>query len=684
MKIPLSWLKEYIETNLSPEEIAESLTLIGLEVDGVESVGEDFVFEIALTPNLAHCNSIRGVARELAAITQDRLHLSKFSEAAEKRELPIEEKVSVTVEASEECPRYACRLIEGVEVAPSPSWLRERIEACGIRSVNNVVDSTNLVLLELGHPLHPFDFDTLAGGKIVVRMGNAHDALKTLDGQERTPTAETLLICDEKKPVAFAGVMGSEKTEVTEKTVNVLLESAYFSPSAVRKTTKRMELQTEASYRFERGTDPNGVLEALERATALICELAGGTARHGILDVGKKEFPPQTVPCRIDRVNRVLGTKLSFSEIASIFKRIGFSMVEQTQESITLSIPTYRHDVSHEIDLVEEVARLYGFTNIEKQEASLYREGNLPHCSEYLFEQKVRKALLREGLQELLTCDLISPAAASLVTSDSMPKRAQIHLLNPASQEQSVLRTSLLPGLLQVVKHNHDFGTFSLAGFEVGRVHFSNKGEFFEPTVVSLIFTGQKAPSNWEEKPETIDFYHLKGAVENLLAQLAISGGTFVPSQDPHFHPGRQAALKIEDVEVGIVGQIHPETAGQGSKSQEVYFAELSLEDLYRFVETEKKMKPLSQFPSSKRDWTITLPESLPVGMLIAAIEEANSPILEALTVADLYRDPKIGGDKKNATLHFVYRDQKKTLSVDEVEKEHNRITRHGQNKLNL
>lgn len=674
MKLPLSWLKEYLPTRLTPEQIAETLTVIGLEVEGFEAHGADCVFEIALTPNLAHCASVRGVARELAAVTQEPLHSLPKSGLVENSDRPIEKEVTVTVENTEACPRYACRLIEGVKVAPSPSWLKDRVELCGMRSVNNVVDITNLVLLEWGHPLHAFDFETLANEHLIIRSAKKGEKLTTLDDKEHFPTEEMLMICDNKGPVAVAGVMGTAHTEVSEKTTRILLESAYFEPTQVRRTSKHLELQTEASYRFERGTDPNGVIEALERATAWICEVAGGTALHGYIDIQSKLFSPFTVSCRPKRVNQILGTQLSGSEMETIFQRLGLKIVSTQDEKITVEVPTYRHDLHEEIDLAEEVARLYGYENIHKRTRPLYRTGTLTHSPAYLLEKRVRNALIGQGLQELLTCDLISPEQAALVASDCMPSRSLIPLLNPSSHAQSVLRPSLLPGLLATVKINHDHSLNSLSGFEVGRVHFKVKERYYEPAVASIVLTGERAEPHWESKVNAVDFFDLKGMVENLLAHFRCETITFCPTAYTNFHPGRQASIWAGEIEIGIMGEVHPDTLKQVDLSHPVYFAELNLEDLKRAEGKNIEMAPLPNYPASSRDWTVTLDEKVPIGKLLDQIKVIPSKLLESVLLLDVYRGEALGSDRKNMTLRFTYRDQNKTLSLDAVEKEHNRI----------
>lgn len=671
MKVPLAWLKEYIPTKLSAEEIAETLTLVGLEVEGIH----DSVLEIAITPNLAHCASVRGIARELASLTEEPLHHPKFS-VIEKKAERIETQTSVTVDNPKACPRYACRVITGVRVAPSPSWLKERLEQCGMRSVNNVVDMTNLVLLEFGHPLHAFDLDCLEGKQIVVRNARKGEKIVTLDGKEHYPTEETLLICDAKKPVAVAGIMGGAETEVTDKTTTLLLESAYFEPTQVRLAGKRLGIRTEGSYRFERGTDPNGVLEALERATSWICEIAHGSALPGILDVATQKFPQAVVSCRLSRINRILGTHLAMSEVETIFGRLGLHILHIKDDLITLHVPTYRHDLSQEIDLVEEVARLYGYGNIHTKEKAFYRSGPLQHSPEYVLTQKVRCRLVAEGLQELLTCDLISPSQAALISTDHFPSRTWIKLLNPHSADQSVMRPSMLPGMLSVVKSNADHDIYSMHGFEVGRVHFTAKGRYYEPPAAAIVLTGERSHPHWEKREEKTDYFDLKGMIENLFEGLKIKNFSFVPSRYTNFHPGRQAVIKIENAEVGMMGEVHPLTLGAAGLEHPVFFAELNLDDLSLFIQPTIKMKPLPQFPASTRDWTATLADEAPVGEILKWIAQEHSDLLESVTLIDVYRHEKLGPGRKNVTFRFIYRDPHKTISLAKIENEHVRITK--------
>lgn len=689
MKFLLSSLKNYIPTRLSAEKIAETLTLIGLEVDSIRPVEpkqdlqevKDVIFEVSLTPNLSHCTSLLGIAKELSAVTKEPVHIPQV--LVKETEKPIEEFVSISVEARDLCPRYACRVMTGVKVGPSPLWLRECLEQSGIRSINNVVDATNFVLLEWGQPLHAFDLDTLKERRLVIRKARSGEKIVTLDGKEHFPTEETLLICDAVAPVAIAGIMGSQHTEVTNQTETVLLEAAYFEPRHIRRSSKRMGIHTESAKRFERGTDPNAVLQALDRAVTLIQKITQGSVAKGTIDIKTMEFPLHQVSCRLQRINQLLGIHLAMSEVETIFKQLHFQIKSSKNDVLVLLIPTYRHDIQQEIDLIEEVARLYGYDAIHQNSSvPVYQTSMIPHNPLYLFEQKVRSILLNEGLQELLTCNLISPVQADLLGKDYIPSRSLIKLLNPSSADQSVLRPSLFPNLLQVVKYNHDHEVHSLGGFEIGKIHFKAKEHYLEPTVASIVLSGKRSHSHWGEKPQDFDFFDLKGIVENWMEELKVSHVEWIPSNFESFHPGRQARLVVDQHEIGIVGEVHPKTLQKIGIAQPIFFAELNLEDLIQLSNKTIKMKPLPQFPSSTRDWTITLDVSCPVQQVFDFIEQQHSSILENIFLLDIYYHEKLEKEWKNVTFRFIYRDLHQTVAFKTVEEEHARITKNVFQKL--
>jgi phenylalanyl-tRNA synthetase beta chain len=794
MKIPLSWIKDYVHLNLSPSEIAKSLTAAGIEVDavettafnfegvivghvletekhpnadklcvarvtdgkatyqvvcgalncrkglktafapigailkdeqgsftikkaklrGVESEGmlcsgvelkltqdddgilelpestpegtplaslySDTIFDISLTPNLGHCASVWGIARELSAATGLPLH--QPSSALQESDEPIAQQAQINVVDSHECPRYMCRLIKNVQVGPSPEWLRRRIEQCGLRSVNNIVDVTNYVLLEMGHPLHAFDFDRLEGKQIIVKKALEGEKFVTLDGKERALNQSDLMICDEARSIAIAGIMGGGNSEVADQTKNILLEAAYFDAVAIRKTSKRLGLQTDASKRFERGTDPNGLQNVLDRAAMLIQHVAGGHICAGVLEFAAKEFSEKEITCRLSRTNQLLGLNLGRGEIEALLQSLHFATHWQGSDALVVQVPTYRVDIQSEIDLVEEVARLYGYDNIPRK-GGAYHSSTLPHAPIYVFEKEIQARLIGEGLQEFLTCDLIGPTLLDVVQDHSIPAESIVKVMNPTSIEQSVLRTSLLPGLLQVIKYNVDHQIHQINGFEIGRIHFKEGNQFKEQSVVGIILSGKAHFPYWSEKNRDYDFFDLKGIVENLLRELGIEGAIFKNINLPTFHSGRQAAVFVDDLDVGSFGEIHPAILRRLDVSQRILFAEFNLHDLIQVTKSRGKVKALPVYPASERDWTLTIDTTVPFATLLQEIKLVAPSILETISLVGIYRSEKLGQNVQNMTLRFIYRDANKTIEQEDVEKAHHNLMTEVTKKMN-
>jgi phenylalanyl-tRNA synthetase beta chain len=685
MKILLSWLKEYVNTDLPPEQIAKILTMAGLEVDSVLVLPQgDSVFEISLTPNLGHCSSVVGVARELAAATGASVVLPT-TVLKEDKTLPIADLVSVQVEEPELCPRYACRMIKGLKVGPSPEWLKSRLEACGLRSVNNVVDVTNYVLLEMGQPLHAFDADKLYPSldrcAIIVKSASEGQSFTTLDGKARILNEKDLMICDAVQPVALAGIMGGADSEVTDSTTNVLLESAWFSPGAVRRTSKKLGLMTDASKRFEREIDPNNVVAALDRATSLMQQVAGGNICKGLIDKCAQPPVEKEIACRLSRVNKLLGTQLGVSEIETCFQRLTLGSHWDGQDTFRVRIQTYRNDLKEEVDLIEEVARIYGYDNIRK-ETTKFSVSDLPHASSFLNEREMRQRLVGEGLQEFLTCDLIGPSIQQIVSENGLQSDAAVHVLNHTSVEQSVLRTSLLPGLLQVVKYNWDHQNPNINGFEIGRIHFKNGEEYIEQSVAGIILSGKSRPHHWDVKPLDYDFFDLKGIIENILCELKIGDAAFKATALSAFHPGRQAGIFVGPLEIGSFGEVHPAVQRRLDVPQRILFAEINLHELFQYRKKDGKMQQIPLYPGSERDWTLTLKDDVPIAAVIDAVYAEPSALLTDFSLLDVYQSDKLGKGLKNVTFRFFYRDSTKTIAQEAVDAEHARIVANATRSL--
>lgn len=664
MKIPLSWLQQYIDLSLPIKEIAQALTMSGLEVEHLE-MGNDPVFEIALTPNLGHCMSIYGVARELSALLN--LPLKQVAYHPKEAGDPIANQIRVSLLDKRQCPRYACRIVRNVRVAPSPEWLQQRLIAAGIRPINNIVDIGNYVMLDRGQPLHLFDYDTIADHHLIITSQTDYLSLATLDGVSRDIPPSALLICDTKQPLAFAGILGGADSGVSDTTCHVLIEAAYFTSASIRKTSKLLGVRTDASQRFEKGIDPNGLEAAINMAAHLLTELAQGTCAPGIIDIAACAFSPKTLTCRLHRINEILGTQLSLNEVLAMFQRLQFPVLEETAHACTLAIPTHRNDIVQEIDLIEEIARLYGYPHIQNSKGQVANIGWHPHDPQYLLENLTRNRLLTEGLRECITCNLIGP---SQVTWQEHPigSSALISVLHPHSIDQSILRPSLLPGLLQIVQYNLNHDNPHLHAFEIGNVHFREQDRLEERPMVGIILTGQSAPHHWSQKPNATDFFDLKGILENLLIHQPL---TLLPSHLPYFHPTRQSYVHIGNHLIGTLGEIHPDYALHLGISERVYFAEI---DLHAVRACTPHYPPVALFPGSERDWTITLPIDMPIDLIFQSAKRHAPSQLEHISLLDLYKSDKIGQDRKNATFRFYYRENQKTIDFETVEREHARL----------
>jgi phenylalanyl-tRNA synthetase beta chain len=612
----------------------------------------DPLFELSLTPNLGHCMSALGIARELSASLQIPIQKAKKEVSAE----PL--KIKMLLNDFSACPRYSCCLIEGLQTQAAPFWLKRQLEACGQKSINAIVDIANYIMLKNGQPLHAFDYDLIEGETIQISRSTEPVQFLGLDGIQREVPAGTLLISDAKKPVAIAGIMGGANSAVSEKTTRILLEAAYFDPILIRTASKKMGLRTESSQRFEKGIDPNGVQEALFEAAQLI----GGSLK-GSIDLKKESFKPKEIAYRTQKINHALGTHLSETEIENILQRLGFQTKKGKAE-----VPLYRFDISSEVDLIEEVARIYGYNHIPKVTPRV-STSRIPHDPVFLFENEFKAKLIGLGLTEFLCCDLISPKLADICHLITPEVMGFLKASYSKSEEYSILRTSLLPGLLQVTQRNFSQKNPTFSAFEMGRIHFTQDQQVVEIPMAAILLTGKREKAHWSHKPSDIDYFDLKGMIENLL-QGSFSSVTY-QSGSTHlsFHPGRQADIHIGDLIVGSLGEVHPTLLEKFNIEQRVFYAELNLLHLLKMKKTHIRMIPLPQFPASERDWTIPLPPETPIDQIFQAIHSVKSPLLTEVDLKDLYTPNE--GEQKRATFRFIYRDLFKTISSEEVEMEH-------------
>jgi len=645
---------------------------------------DDVVLELALTPNRADCLSMIGVAYEVAAILDRPVKLPTVS--LQETDRPI--RFPVRVEAPDACWRYAGRVIRNVRIAPSPQWLQNRLMAAGMRPINNVVDITNYVMLEYGQPLHAFDADRIETGEIVVRKARPGERLVTLDDVERELDEEVLLITDGNQPIGLAGVMGGANSEVTDATTTIFLEAAKFAPVSVRRTAQKLGLRSEASHRFERGVAQQFLLPALERAAQLMVELAGGEPDAGHVEVVAVEEPPVQVDVRLSRINRLLGTALDAATVEDIWRRLGFTYTtwsDQEQRSTsgepeigwTIHVPSRRGDLTIEADLAEEVARLYGYDRIPtSMPEGVLTPGGLNR--EQRLRRQVRHWFVRRGWTEAITY--------SLTDDQSMAEVAPLHgtahpivLQMPMSEERSRLRTGLVPHLLDVAEYNRKRKIDSLAVFELGKTFHASQWPLKELPeerwALAGLCTGQWR-QHWSGASEAVDFYFVKGVLEDLFAWLGLGDAVcFEPWPDvTGFHPGRTARCRIGDVTVGVVGQLHP-TVSERHHLKEAYAFQLDFDALVRLaVAQEVNYRPVPTQPAVQRDLAIIVSETVPAAEVEAVIREAAGPWLERLSLFDVYRGQPLAAQEKSLAFSMVFRHPERTLTDDEVNAIHQQV----------
>ncbi len=632
----------------------------------------DTVFELEITPNRPDCLSLIGVAREIRAETGNPLKLPQVD--FNEDETDIRETTSVTIEAPDLCPRYAARVIRGVKIGQSPAWLQQRLESVGIGVINNIVDITNFVLMEYGQPLHAFDYHKLSENRIVVRRAIAGEKLTTLDEVARELTSDMLVIADAEKPVALAGVMGGYDSEITEATCDVLLESAYFNPSSIRATAKALGMSTEASYRFERGADPGIVLAALDRAAELITELAGGTICKGIVDVYPGEQPLTEIQLRPKRVNFVLGTEIKAATMEEILTRLGFA-VRNSESVHQVTVPTFRSDITREIDLIEEIARVYGYDNIP----TTLPKGDIPVPApdpKVEVRRHIKQFLLAAGMMEAINYSFSDPSSFDKIRlAADNPLRNALPLQNPLSPEMSVLRTTLLPGLLDNAQRNRNHQIDTIALFEIGSVFIRN-GEQQEPERVSGVLAGQVGDGVYSNPYRQPDFYDIKGLVEGVLEVCGISDYTLQKTDAPTFHPGRNAAVLLGDRQIGIFGEAHPEVLENYDLPYKAYLFDFDVEALTDAAIFAKRFEPISVYPKVERDLAIIVDKETLSDMPTELIYKAGGEWVESVRLFDVYEGEQVPEGKKSLAYAIVYHSAAETLTDKAVNALHDKIVK--------
>lgn len=822
MKVTLNWLKQYVDFDWSPEELAERLTMLGVEVEGVEKVGGDFegvvvaqvitrdkhpnadklsvcrvsdgkgerqivcgaqnfkagdkvplilpgaklpakpgegpftikvgkirgveshgmmcspqelglpdqiegllilredapvgqpfaefmgragndvIYDLEITPNRPDLNSVIGIAREIAAVTGNRLRIPEIHLPAPGAGTPAvaaKDLVAVRLEDAELCPRYTARVIRGVRIAQSPDWLRSTLEKVGVRSISNVVDVTNFVMLEIGQPLHAFDYHLLAkdgqAGKptIVVRRAGATEKFVTLDGQERTLTDRMLLIADETKGVALAGIMGGHNSEINTNTVDVLIESAYFKPQNIRATSKKLDLRTESSYRYERGGDVGICDWASRRAAQLILETAGGTLAEGVVDAYPAPVEPKQIALRHHKVKELLGIDLSGEQIEAHLAPLELKAVgrkpkpvgaESTPvEPVTFRIPTFRVDLKREVDLIEEVARLYG---VDRIEATPPRGAIGANAFDAVHDQyaEARRILTGLGLNEAQGQTLISDASARL-----LPDLQPVPLANPLSSDMNVLRPSLLPGLLDALRHNLNHKNEDVALFEVGRVFSqpaadpSQAGAVTEERRLAIALTGRRYPLFWsgEDREARCDIYDLKGMLEEFFDQFGVRGQTYTRRADSTALFLESATIQLGRIPLGELGQLPPALARKYDLRDAVLLAEINLDQVLARRNPSRSFRPLPQYPAIRRDVAMIVPEATTHDAVLQVVRQTKPANLESVELFDVFRGKNVPAGQKSMAYAFTYRADR-NLTDAEANAAHDKVVAQLKQKL--
>lgn len=648
--------------------------------DAAEVLGlNDVVLVLELTPNRADCLSILGVAREVAALTGAPLRLPEIAVREDGRR--IEDLAAVEIEAPDLCARYVARLVSNVRIGPSPAWLQACLRAAGMRPINNVVDITNFVMLEMGQPLHAFDYDLLQQHRIIVRRAEAGEKIKTLDDVERELDPEMLVIADAARPVAVAGVMGGLETEVTLETANILIESAHFDGASIRRTSRKLGLRSEASTRFERGVNLEGAAAAADRAAQLMAELAGGSVARGRLDCYVRKRQPVTILLRPQRVNYLLGTTLTPAAMKELLERLHLEVSGEGPFQVT--VPAYRGDLTREIDLVEEIARLYGYDNIP-----VTLPGNITALEKQTpaqrWEEAGREAAATAGLVEVVTYSFIGPRALDqLQLPPDHPWRRVVKIHNPLRDEQSIMRPSLLPGLLEVAGRNASRRVLPVAIYELGRVFIPAGRQLpVEPLRLGGLVMGTTG-RGWNWPAGEMDFFYLKGIVENILARLRIKAITWeAATAYPFLHPGRAATIKAGELSLGFLGELHPDVLAAFDLPSRACVFELDWDYAGSLNQRQVGYEPLPRFPAVERDLAVVVEENLPAAAVEEVIREAGGDQLKGCTLFDVYRGAPVPAGYKSLAYSLVYQLPDRTLTDAEVNAAQERIQRALEERL--
>ena len=629
-----------------------------------EALGlDDFVFELAVTPNRPDCLSVLGVARQLSAVLGRKIRYPE-----NKYEVfNIERNPGLNVEIKDEirCPRYAGRYIDSIEIKSSPRWIRQRLEACGVRSINNVVDITNYVMLEYGHPLHAFDAEYLTGLSIVVRTASAGETINTLDEAQRKLTPEDLLICNSNKPIAIAGVMGGENSEVSDKTTSLVLECAYFDPITIRKTSKRLKLSTESSYRFERGLDPNSISRVIDRASYLLTILASGRVNEKIVDVYSRTIKPHSVNLNIENLNSLVGIKLAKSRVIKILNSLDVSVESTKGNILECKVPTYRVDITREIDLIEDIAIIYGYNSVPFTLPQVSVKSNINTKTNYSSIKEIKKFIASAGYSEVINYSFYEPGALEMFS-----QKSNIKLLNPLTTEQSAMRTVILPSVLENLKRNLNNQAGEVKIFEISKTYYQNRNGIEERQKLCLAASVELENELWDKRK--YDFFDLKNLLAGLIAFLKLQELIDIEekcSDISFLHPGKSASIVLGKLQIGYIGYLHPDLLSKLDIDTDVVVMELDLTSLLASQRGRVgKFTSIPRYPYTKRDLSLIVDSSISVGRIVREIKQTGNDLIEDVRIFDVYSEGELAkSGEKSVSVSLIIRSKEKTLTDDEA-----------------
>ncbi|MCU1297314.1 MAG: phenylalanyl-tRNA synthetase beta subunit [Acidobacteriaceae bacterium] len=658
MKLSPQWLRDFVDLQVNYHQLADDLTLAGIAVESVSGDNDATVFEMEITTNRPDAMNHYGVARECSALYD--LPLKPITP-----KLPASSGASdfaIQIEDAEGCARYTARIIRGVTIKASPDHVAQRLASVDQRSINNAADASNYTLWEMGHPTHAFDLDLLEGGNIIVRRARDGETLKTLDGVDRKLTSDDLVIADAVKPVALAGVMGGLDTMITEKTKNVLIESAWFDPVTVRKMSKRHGLHTDASHRFERGADYEATTLAGDRVAELILESGGGQLVGGLIDTVARTLDQAPVALRISEVHRVLGKQLDTNEIVRILKRLGFDLVPEPGEDpeFTAQIPSWRLDVEREIDLIEEIARLHGYDKFPNTLPAY--AGAVVESPNAAKDEELRSSLLALGYNETVSLTFISHEDAEQFSDVPV-----LELANPLSEEASVMRTSMLPGMLNMVAYNLNRGTDNVRLFEAGNVFHGSGDQALQTKRICIGATGSAVAAGVHQPTHPLSFFDVKGDVENLLKSFQYNSIAYDTQTADYFHPGRSARAVMDGATVAQFGQLHPDIASARKLRQDVFVGEIYLDQLYKHGLREVRYEPLPKYPAVERDFSFVFADTVIFEQIQKAITSLQLNDLRSFVPVEIFRGGSVPTGKYSLLLRAKFQSNERTLREDEV-----------------